>query len=621
MNLETGADPVPGNRADSMESFDDLNLSAELVEALAAEGLEVPTELQAAAMPVLLRSNNLVAEAGPGSGVRVALCAPVFDRVEAAPATLSVLVLTATPAQAVELAEGLGRLAQAAGHRLAALDARWAMPGHASALAATPATVVDALGRSELSLDGLQAVVVLSAEVIAGLADEWSALAKVFETLPDGTQRVLSALPRTAEVVGFVEQRMPRAVTVPAGGETADSPDRGELRLRTITPDGAAASLARLAGELLGGGDAAGGVQHLMVYAGSDDAAADLADTLTLHGFVAGAPGESDVPVWVGVDALEARPVLAEAEAGSVAVISAQVPADPDTLDRRHGGGQGGWVLVEPREMPHVLQLATRTGYRCAEVPAKSGRAASGDLQRLLATVERSIAGLDIEAYQIVLEPLYEAYGAERVAAALLAALRSRPEQMAPAVSKIAGPGAEAGGVGGAAAGGRAGGGFVKLFVSTGSRDGLRPGDLVGAIIGEAGIAGEQVGRIDIRDTFSRVEVAREAADQVVRALNGKTIRGRAVRVDLDRAERGGPGGSGRGGPGGGAGRGGPGGGRGPGGAGPRGGGGRGPGGAGPRGGGGRGPGGPGARGPGGPRGGGRSGPPHDDRKRPPHRD
>jgi ATP-dependent RNA helicase DeaD len=346
-----------------------------------------------------------------------------------------------------------------------------------------------------------------------------------------------------------------------------------------------------------------GGVQHLMVYAGSDDAAADLADTLTLHGFVSGAPGESDVPIWVGVDALEARAVLAESEAGSVAVVSAQVPADPDTLDRRHGGGQGGWVLVEPREMPHMLQLAARTGYRCAEVAAKPARPSSGDLQRLLATVERSMANLDVEAYQIVLEPLYGAYGAERVAAALLGALRSRPEQFAPAVSKIAGPGSEP-----VAGAGASTGGLVKLFVSTGSRDGLRPGDLVGAIIGEAGIAGEQIGRIDIRDTFSRVEVAREVADKVVRALNGKTIRGRAVRVDLDRAERGGPGGPGGAGP-----RGGGPGGR-PGGAGPRGGGpgGR-PGGAGPRGGGpgGR-PGGAGPRG-GGPRGGGsgprRSGP------------
>jgi ATP-dependent RNA helicase DeaD len=63
----------------------------------------------------------------------------------------------------------------------------------------------------------------------------------------------------------------------------------------------------------------------------------------------------------------------------------------------------------------------------------------------------------------------------------------------------------------------------------------VRPGDLVGAIAGEANIPGSRVGRIDIRDTFSVVEVHAEVAEQVVRAVNGTTLKGRSVRVDYDR--------------------------------------------------------------------------------------
>jgi ATP-dependent RNA helicase DeaD len=69
-----------------------------------------------------------------------------------------------------------------------------------------------------------------------------------------------------------------------------------------------------------------------------------------------------------------------------------------------------------------------------------------------------------------------------------------------------------------------------------GSRDGIRPGDLVGAIAGEANIPGSAVGRIEIRDTFSIVEVQADAAEKVIRAVNGTTIKGRSVRVDYDRA-------------------------------------------------------------------------------------
>jgi ATP-dependent RNA helicase DeaD len=76
---------------------------------------------------------------------------------------------------------------------------------------------------------------------------------------------------------------------------------------------------------------------------------------------------------------------------------------------------------------------------------------------------------------------------------------------------------------------------FVRLFVSAGTRDNIRPGDLVGAITGEAGVKGEQVGKIELRDTFAVVEVAADVADRVIRALNGTTLRGRSLRVDFDR--------------------------------------------------------------------------------------
>jgi ATP-dependent RNA helicase DeaD len=80
---------------------------------------------------------------------------------------------------------------------------------------------------------------------------------------------------------------------------------------------------------------------------------------------------------------------------------------------------------------------------------------------------------------------------------------------------------------------------YARLFVSIGSRDEIRPGDLVGAIAGEANIPGSRIGKIEIRDSFSIVEVQADVADQVIRAVNGTTMKGRSLRVDYD---RGGPG-------------------------------------------------------------------------------
>jgi len=82
---------------------------------------------------------------------------------------------------------------------------------------------------------------------------------------------------------------------------------------------------------------------------------------------------------------------------------------------------------------------------------------------------------------------------------------------------------------------------WVRLFVSLGHRDHVGPGDILGAITGEAAIDGERVGRIDIRDTFSLVEVSPSVAERVIEAVNGITVKGRSVRVDYHR-RRGGEG-------------------------------------------------------------------------------
>jgi ATP-dependent RNA helicase DeaD len=73
------------------------------------------------------------------------------------------------------------------------------------------------------------------------------------------------------------------------------------------------------------------------------------------------------------------------------------------------------------------------------------------------------------------------------------------------------------------------------VFIGAGNRDSVRVGDLVGAITGETGIAGAQIGKIEIRGGFSLVEIDSQVVDRVVTKLNGTTIRGREVTVKLDR--------------------------------------------------------------------------------------
>jgi ATP-dependent RNA helicase DeaD len=76
---------------------------------------------------------------------------------------------------------------------------------------------------------------------------------------------------------------------------------------------------------------------------------------------------------------------------------------------------------------------------------------------------------------------------------------------------------------------------MARLFIGAGRGAGLRPGDLVGAITGEAGVEGKRLGSIEIGDNYSLVEVPESQAEQIITALRQTTLRGKKVLVRRDR--------------------------------------------------------------------------------------
>lgn len=71
------------------------------------------------------------------------------------------------------------------------------------------------------------------------------------------------------------------------------------------------------------------------------------------------------------------------------------------------------------------------------------------------------------------------------------------------------------------------------LRILGGRRDKLRPGDLLGALTGVAGLGKEQVGRIDIFDDTCYVALDRRVAARALHSLSGHGIKGRHFRMSL----------------------------------------------------------------------------------------
>jgi ATP-dependent RNA helicase DeaD len=124
----------------------------------------------------------------------------------------------------------------------------------------------------------------------------------------------------------------------------------------------------------------------------------------------------------------------------------------------------------------------------------------------------------ELDGETLALAPLFERFDPTQVAAALYQLWRSSAAEppAAPAGTAQAAPPA-------------------KVWVSAGKKDGTTAADLVAVLNREVGMPAGQIGRIEIRELFSLVEVPAAEAETIARQLSGKTVRRRTVTAKVDR--------------------------------------------------------------------------------------
>ena len=69
------------------------------------------------------------------------------------------------------------------------------------------------------------------------------------------------------------------------------------------------------------------------------------------------------------------------------------------------------------------------------------------------------------------------------------------------------------------------------IYISGGRKDNMRPGDILGALTKEAGLKGEEVGKIHVLEVNSYVAISNEQADIAIERLNSGKIKGRRFKI------------------------------------------------------------------------------------------
>lgn len=170
-------------------------------------------------------------------------------------------------------------------------------------------------------------------------------------------------------------------------------------------------------------------------------------------------------------------------------------------------------VVALASQVPYLTSIASLSPFA---LPSRADRAQDRHAA-LRAEISARLTQGDVDAELAVLAPLFEEHDPALVAAALLAIGRQPAAVSQPAVEASAGAA------------------WVKVFVTVGTKDRVGAKDLVGALIKEAGLQKGQIGKIDVRETFSLVDVSPAVAEQAIKKLTGVSLRGRRVTARPDR--------------------------------------------------------------------------------------
>jgi ATP-dependent RNA helicase DeaD len=207
---------------------------------------------------------------------------------------------------------------------------------------------------------------------------------------------------------------------------------------------------------------------------------------------------------------------------GTDVVVLFDLPASREELREAASAAKRTIALIQPRQLGSLRALTAGGATKPLTLIESGAQARSRDARtrdELRATLSAGQFGREL----LALEPLLDEYDGIEIAAAALQLLeRERAERAAlPAMSATATKPREAGTM-------------VRLFVNVGSRDGVRPADIVGTMASQPGVTSGDIGKVDVRESHSVVEVSAGIAELVIERVTGSTIRGRRAVARLD---------------------------------------------------------------------------------------
>jgi ATP-dependent RNA helicase DeaD len=555
-------------------SFADMNLSAPLMKALKDVGYESPSPIQAETIPLVMAGKDLVGQAQTGTGKTAAFALPLLSRIDLKKKLPQVLVLAPTRELAIQVAEAFQTYAKHIkgfhvlpiyGGQDYSIQLRPLKRG-VHVIVGTPGRVMDHMRRGTLKLDELDCLVLDEADEMLrmGFIDdvEW-----VLEQLPDQRQIVLfsATMPNEIRKIAKKHLKDPEQVTIKTKTSTVETTNQ---RYWMVSGAHKLDALTRIL--------EAENTDGVIIFVRTRITTVELAEKLQARGYTAFALNgdiqqkqreRTITQLKSGkLDILIATDVAARGlDVDRIShVINYDIPNETEAYVHRIGrtgraGRTGEAILfVTPREQHWIrrIEKATRQKIKMMELPS-TDMINDKRVARFKQNITDALAREGLEFYQKLIEEFQQEHNipATEIAAALARLVQGKEPLLLREIPAGRKDHKRREGKGRSESKGRSEArgrddsresrrspkrkgqqrvpeaGMETYRIEVGHDHEVQPGNIVGAIANEAGLDSRNIGRIDIRDNYSFVDLPEGMPKDVFIDLKKTWVAGQKLNI------------------------------------------------------------------------------------------
>ena len=517
--------------------FEALHLSKDVLRAIANMGFEETTPIQSRAIPLIMEGKDVIGQAQTGTGKTVAFGIPILEMINPRSKKLQAIIMCPTRELAIQVSEELKKLSQYK-KDITVLPIYGGQPIErqiyslkkgVQVIIGTPGRTIDHMNRGTMKMDSVKIVVLDEADEMLNMGfidDIETILSKV-----NGERQTLlfcATMPKSILDLTKRYQNNPQLVKVVHKQLTVPHVEQTYFEVKEGTKLEALSRLIDMYNFKLS-----------LVFCNTKRRVDEVVANLQVRGYLAdGLHGDmtqsqrdrvmgkfrsNAFEILVATD-VAARGIDVE---GIEAVFNYDVPQDEEYYVHRIGRtarmGKTGraFTFVMGREIHKLRDIQAYANIKIARQRVPS----LNDVEEIrinvfLAKIKQTIGENDLTHYTYLIERLLEEdYTSLDIAAALLKMCVGAENTEKDDLD----------------VGYRSGGsekGMVRLFMNIGRSQKVEVKDIVGAIAGETGIPGRVIGKIDMYDKYTFIEVPNEYVKDILSVMNNKQIKGNMVIIE-----------------------------------------------------------------------------------------